>query len=154
MQRIKINLPENFNFSTVIKIRITDLNYGGHVGNDSFLSLIHEARQQFLNYFGYSELKIENVSLIMADAAIEFKKELNYGDEVKISVTVTAFDKFGFDIFYKLEIINETGFIFIKRRTIVNSNKIVCWSFRLFLLWESKKKCWETCAITVYFSNC
>ena len=107
MERIKINLPDQFNFSTNIKIRITDLNYGGHVGNDSFLSLIHEARQQFLNYFGYSELKIENVSLIMADAAIEFKKELNYGDEVKISVTVTAFDKFGFDIFYKLEIIND-----------------------------------------------
>ncbi len=106
MQRIKINLPENFNFSTVIKIRITDLNYGGHVGNDSFLSLIHEARQQFLNYFGYSELKFENVSLIMADAAIEFKKELNYGDEIKISVTASAFDKFGFDIFYQLEIIN------------------------------------------------
>jgi acyl-CoA thioesterase FadM len=76
------------------------------VGNDSFLSLIHEARQQFLNYFGYSELEFENVSLIMADAAIEFKKELNYGDEVKISVTATTFDKFGFDIFYKLEIIN------------------------------------------------
>ena len=62
------------------------MNYGGHVGNDSFLSLIHEARQQFLNHFGYSELQFENVSLIMADASIEFKKELNYGDEVKISV--------------------------------------------------------------------
>ena len=106
MERIKINLPDQFNFSTNIKIRITDLNYGGHVGNDSFLSLIHEARQQFLNHFGYSELKFENVSLIMADAAIEFKKELNYGDEIKISVTASAFNKFGFDIFYQLEIIN------------------------------------------------
>ena len=104
MERIKINIPTNFNFSTIIKIRITDLNYGGHVGNDSFLSLIHEAREQFLNHFGYSELKIENVSLIMADAAVEFKKELNYSDEIKISVTANNFDKYGFDIFYKLEI--------------------------------------------------
>ena len=106
MERIKINLPEVFNFSTGIKIRVTDLNYGGHVGNDSFLSLIHEARQQFLNHFGYTELKIENVSLIMADAALEFKKELNYGDEIKISVAANGFDKYGFDIFYKIEIIN------------------------------------------------
>jgi YbgC/YbaW family acyl-CoA thioester hydrolase len=111
MERIKINLPENFNFSTIIKIRITDLNYGGHVGNDSFLSLIHEARQQFLNHFGYSELQIENTSLIMADAAIEFKKELSYKDEVKISVAVSGFDKYGFDIFYKLEIINEQNLL-------------------------------------------
>src|SRR5215471_9440694 len=100
MERVKINLPVNFSFSTNIKIRITDLNYGGHVGNDSFLTLIHEAREQFLNYFGYSELKIENVSLIMADAVIEFKKELNYGDQIKISVTANNFDKYGFDIFY------------------------------------------------------
>lgn len=107
MERIKITLPDTFNFSTNIKIRITDLNYGGHVGNDSFLSLIHEARQQFLNHFGYSELDIQGVSLIMTDASIEFKKELNYGDEIKISVTASGFDKYGFEIFYKLEIINE-----------------------------------------------
>lgn len=104
MERIKIKLPLHFIFSTRIKVRITDLNYGGHVGNDSFLTLIHEAREQFLNHFGYSELKIENVSLIMTDAAIEFKQELNYGDELKISVTANNFDKYGFDIFYKLEI--------------------------------------------------
>lgn len=106
MERIKINLPDNFKFSTVIKIRVTDLNYGGHVGNDSFLSLIHEARVQFLNSFGYSELKLGNTSLIMFDAAIEFKSELNYGDEVKISVAANGFNTRGFDIFYKLEIIN------------------------------------------------
>lgn len=106
MERVKINLPGHFNFSTNIKIRITDLNYGGHVGNDSFLSLLHEARQQFLNHFGYSELQFENTSLIMTDAALKFKKELNYGDEVKISVAISGFDKFGFDIFYQLEIIN------------------------------------------------
>jgi acyl-CoA thioester hydrolase len=111
MERIKINLPDQFSFTTNIKIRITDLNYGGHVGNDSFLSLIHEARQQFLKQFGYSELKIENASLIMADASIEFKKELNYGDEVKISVAANGFDKYGFDIFYKLEIINNENLI-------------------------------------------
>ena len=111
MERIKIDLPEQFQFSTIIKIRITDLNYGGHVGNDSFLSLIHEARQQFLNHYNYSELKFENVSLIMANASIEFKKQLSYGDEVKISVTANGFDKFGFDIFYLLEIINNEQII-------------------------------------------
>ena len=110
MERIKINLPKQFQFSTSIKIRITDLNYGGHVGNDSFLSLIHEARQQYLNYYGYSELKFENASLIMADAALEFKKELNYGDEIKIAVAANGFNTRGFDIFYKLETINDNKY--------------------------------------------
>lgn len=106
MERIKLKLPDKFSFSTIIKIRITDLNYGGHVGNDSFLTLIHEARQQYLNYYNYSELDLEKTSLIMSDAAIEFKKELNYGNEVKISVAAAGFDKYMFDVFYKLEIVD------------------------------------------------
>jgi acyl-CoA thioester hydrolase len=106
MNRIKLELPENFAFSTIITIRVTDLNYGGHVGNDTFLSLIHEARQQFLVSHGYKELEIAGIGLIMADVAIEFRKELNYGDNVKISVAAKDFDRLGFDLFYKMEVMN------------------------------------------------
>lgn len=105
MNRIKIALPDHFHFHTEIKIRITDLNYGGHVGNDVFLALIHEARQQFLIKYGYTELSFEGVGLIMADAVLEYKKELNYGDTVRISVCAADFDKLGFDLFYKIELI-------------------------------------------------
>lgn len=111
MNRIKIELPETFLFATTLRIRVTDLNYGGHVGNDSFLSLIQEARQQFLLSHGYEELSIAGVGLIMADVAIEFKKELNYGDEVKISVAATGFDKLGFDLLYKMEVIQDTELV-------------------------------------------
>ena len=111
MNRIKVELPEKFSFSTRIKIRITDLNYGGHVGNDTFLSLIHEARQQFLEHHGYAELKFDGYGLIMADAAIEFKAELNYGDEVEISVAATNFTRLGFDLYYKLEVVGSPGSI-------------------------------------------
>ena len=108
MERIKIDLPTNFAFAAALTIRVTDLNYGGHVGNDSFLSLIHEARQQFLLHHGYSELNLAGTGVIMSDAAIEFKKELNYGDVVKIHVAAAGFDKFGFDLFYKMDIVNGT----------------------------------------------
>lgn len=107
MERVQINLPHTFSFSTIIHIRITDLNYGGHVGNDSFLSLIHEARQQFLKHHGYTELSFAGFGLIMADAAIEFKKEMHYSDAIKISVAANGFDKVGFDIFYLLEIMDQ-----------------------------------------------
>ena len=111
MNRIKIPLPEIFHFSTSLTIRVTDLNYGGHVGNDTFLSLIQEARQQFLRSHGYEELSIAGVGLIIADASIEFKRELNYGDIIKISVAAADFDKLGFDLFYKLEVVHEEEII-------------------------------------------
>ncbi len=107
MERIKISLPAVFSFNTTVRVRITDLNYGGHVGNDSFLALVHEARQQFLNQHGYGELSIEGFGMIMTDMQAEFKKELNYRDEVMISVAATGFNTFGFDLFYLLEIITE-----------------------------------------------
>src|SRR3954447_4539528 len=111
MERVKINLPGTFTFSTIITIRITDLNYGAHVGNDTFLSLLQEARQQFLMSYGYKELSVEGVGLILADAAIEYKKELNYADVTKISVVASGFDKYGFDIFYKMEIVTNAEII-------------------------------------------
>jgi acyl-CoA thioester hydrolase len=111
MERIKINLPATFTFSTLLTIRITDLNYGAHVGNDTFLSLMHEARQQFLMQYGYKELDVAGAGLILTDAGIEYKKELNYGDEIKISVVASGFDKYGFDLYYKVEIVTALGLI-------------------------------------------
>lgn len=103
MARIKVDLPDQFSFSTIIPVRITDLNYGGHVGNDTVLSLIHEARMQFLQHYGYAELDMAGVGLIMSDVAIEFKQELFYADQVKVAVTANDFSKVSFDLFYKLE---------------------------------------------------
>lgn len=103
MARLKLEIPGSFSFSTLIPVRITDINYGGHMGNDAVLSLIHEARMQFLRSFGYSEMDFAGASLIMADVAIEFRKELFYGDTVNASVNAGDFTKVGFDLFYKLE---------------------------------------------------
>jgi acyl-CoA thioesterase FadM len=109
MDRIKLQLPETFAFSIDLPIRITDLNYGGHVGNDAFLSLLHEARMQFLQQYGYTELQFEGCGLIMADVAIEYKHELGYGDTIRISVAATGFDKLGFDLYYLMELLTPDG---------------------------------------------
>ena len=103
MARVKIDLPEKFDFTTTIPIRITDINYGGHGGNDTILGLIHEARMQFLKTLGYTELEFAGVGMIMSDAAIEFKNELFYGDIVTAAVAVMGLTKISFDLYYKLE---------------------------------------------------
>ena len=103
MARIKVALPEQFAFSTTIPVRITDLNYGNHVGNDTILSMIHEARVQYLKQLGYGELDLAGVGVIMSDVAIEFKSELFYGEEVIVAVSVSDVTKISFDLYYKLE---------------------------------------------------
>jgi acyl-CoA thioesterase FadM len=93
MARIKINLPDQFQFQCTLTVRITDINYGNHVGNDAMLSIIHEARMQYLQHLGYSEMNMEGVGMIMSDAGLEFKSELFYGEQVLISVSAGDFSK-------------------------------------------------------------
>ncbi|MCO5044941.1 MAG: thioesterase family protein [Kiritimatiellae bacterium] len=101
MPRQKINLPERWAFSTAIPVRITDLNYGRHVGNDTMLSLLQEARVQWLRGLGYpSELLAEPVGLILVDIGIRFKAELVYGDVATVSIAVTEVSKRGFELTY------------------------------------------------------
>jgi acyl-CoA thioesterase FadM len=103
MSRIKIDLPESFTFSTSFAVLITDLNYGAHVGNDKVLAFLHEARVRYLQSMEYSELNIEGVGLIMADAALLFKSEMYYGDSLLISIQPVEFNRVGFDLVYKIE---------------------------------------------------
>lgn len=103
MARIKIDLPANFSFSTNIPIRITDINFGGHVGNDTILSIIHEARSKFFTHCGFTELNFGGAGTIMSDVAIEYKDQIYYGDEVFASIAVGEISKVAFDLFYKLE---------------------------------------------------
>lgn len=102
MGRIIINLPEKMHFETDIPVRITDINYGGHVGNEIFLSIIHEARVQFLNHFRFSELDVDGVGLIMSDAALVFKEEVFYGAVLKIKIYVDNISAVGCDFFYRI----------------------------------------------------
>ncbi|WP_181304750.1 thioesterase family protein [Rufibacter sp. XAAS-G3-1] len=102
MARIKIDLPAHFAFQTELPIRITDLNYGGHLGNDALLSLLHEARMRFLQTHGYSEMDFAGAGLIMSDVGIVYKGEGFYGDVLTVQVQATEFSKYGFDLVYRL----------------------------------------------------
>ena len=102
MPRIKLELPDKMIFSTEIPVRITDINYGGHLGNDSILSIVQEARVRFLNKYNYSEKNVEGLGIIMTDCAIVYKSESFYGDILEIKIGVKDFFKYGCDIYYQI----------------------------------------------------
>lgn len=107
MARVKVDIPARVHFEARIPIRITDLNYGGHLGNDALLSMLHEARLQLLKHFGYDEMHMGGASLIMADVAISYKGEGFYGDTLYIKTAFDELNKYGFDITY--HVLNQHG---------------------------------------------
>lgn len=102
MAKVKIDMPECFLFSTTIPVRIGDINYGGHVGNDAIVSIIHESRLQFLSSMGCTELDFFGTGLIMADLVVTYKGEAFYGDVVTVEVTPGEISSVSFDLFYRI----------------------------------------------------
>ena len=102
MPRIKIEMPEIKLTAIKIPVRISDINYGNHVGNDAFVSILHEARIQCLQQHGYTELNAGGAGLIMGDLAVEFKNESFYGDIIEVKIFAGEISRVSFELFYQL----------------------------------------------------
>jgi len=102
MPRVRVALPERFLYSTDIQVRIDDINYGGHLGNDAVLRLIHEARLRFFAHLGYTELNIHGCGILIADAAIEYRAQSFYGDILRIDLGLSDIGRKGCDLVYQL----------------------------------------------------
>lgn len=127
MPRVKLVLPQNFLAVKIsIPVRITDINYGDHVGNDALVSIIHEARMQLLQSIGLSEINIEgSVGLIMADLFVEFKKESFYKDIIDVKIAVDNITSVSFELFYRLDCIRNDNHI-----TIANAKTtMICFDY-------------------------
>jgi len=103
MDRVKLKFPEQKPlFTSHIAVRISDINYGNHLGNDSVLSLIHEARMQLLAQWGYTELEAGGTSLIMGDVMIAYKGEAFYGEMLTIKLYASEITDRSFDLLYHI----------------------------------------------------
>jgi acyl-CoA thioesterase FadM len=103
MARVKLNFPSQKPiFTAQIPLRITDMNYGNHLGNDIVLSIMHDARMQFLASLGYTELEVGGCGMIMADVMIAYKSEGYYGDVLIVELFTDEVGSRSFDFMYKI----------------------------------------------------
>lgn len=102
MPRLKLQPRDTYHFACEIAVRTTDLNYGGHLGNDTLLSLVHEARVAFLSEHGLSELDFGGASLILADTAVVYRGEAFAGDALRFEVAAGEASGMGFRLFYRV----------------------------------------------------
>ena len=127
MARIKIDIPPGFITTLSIPVRITDLNYGNHLGNDSLVSILHEARVQWLKLNGYTELDIEGTGLIMGDLAVEYVSESFYGDVLQVSISAAGITKVSFELYYLLETSRQGNIITIAKA----KTGMVCYDYSM-----------------------
>jgi acyl-CoA thioesterase FadM len=102
MPRLQLTPCSAYPFCTGLAVRVTDLNYGGHLGNDRILALLQEARVAFLAEHGWSEKDCAGTGLIMTDAVVQYRGEAFAGDHLLIEVALGEAARTGFRFFYRI----------------------------------------------------
>lgn len=104
MTKVDIEIIDPIIYSTEVPVRVSDLNYGNHLGHDSVLTLMQEARVNFYRAAGFqNELSFEGtVGQIIANATLQYRSEAFLGDVLVINISVSNVTKVGFDMLYQL----------------------------------------------------
>jgi len=104
MSKIKLKKLDNYEFEYNRILNVGDINYGGHLGNDSVITLIHEARIDLLCKLGLSELDLGNgrTGIIMTDLIVNYTGEGFLLDKIKILSHIDDIKSIGFRVFHNI----------------------------------------------------
>lgn len=103
MARLHLHLPEHqFCYSTQQTVRVTDINSAKHLGNDSMISMISEARARFMHEADIQELRSGGVGLIVTDLAASYKAEAYARDVLRFEVGLMDFNRYGGDFMFRI----------------------------------------------------
>jgi 4-hydroxybenzoyl-CoA thioesterase len=102
MARVVIDLPEKFVFATEVRLLGTHMNMDGHLDNALLLTLVSESRVRYWQALGYATLDLDGVRAMVADASVQYKSEAHVGEVMLIEQSIRDFNKYGFDIVWRV----------------------------------------------------
>jgi len=118
----------DFRFTMPYRVRVADINYGGHVSNAVVLNYFQDGRIAYLHALGgYSEMDIGGCGIILPEAHVLYRAEMFLGDELTIGVKITELRKSSLVMSYRIErdaevtaagTTNLVAFDYAKRRAV------------------------------------
>lgn len=102
MARVEIDFNAEVAFRTELAVRITDINYGRHLGHDCLVSMLHEVRMQFFQHFGLQEYDVAGSQVIVADLAVSYRAEAFYGQMLAVEIGVESIVGKGCEMLYRV----------------------------------------------------
>lgn len=126
MRNRKITIPSPFCFQTELTVQVSDINYGGHVGNERYLLFAQETRMRFLATIGCSEMHFGPFGLALTEAHVEYFHELFHSNTIRISLAISPPSRASFDCFYLITLLKDGSKI--ESATIKTS--MVCFDYK------------------------
>ena len=126
MARLQLEFPEDqYYYATQLTVRVTDINGANHLGNDSMISMISEARARFMFDFGLEQALENDLGTIVTDLATTYRTEAHARDQLLFEAGVMDFNTYGGDIIFritrpkdkKLIAMAKQGFVFYNYKT-------------------------------------
>lgn len=105
MPRIKLSPLDTYRFEYRTTINARDVNYGGHLGNDAVVSLLHEARIDLLHSFGFTELDLgdRETGIIVSELQVSYRAEGHLLDEIIIQSDVIRMKNASFRMAHRIQ---------------------------------------------------
>jgi len=101
MVKIDIDFPDPPLFAREVPIRISDINYGNHLGHDALVSIFHEARVSFFRSLGWEESDVDGLGILVVDLAVQYRAQAFYGQTLRIDVAAADVGSRGCDLIYR-----------------------------------------------------
>lgn len=102
MARVTLAMPETFPFAMELRIPIAFINRGNHLGNDSLVACLNEARLAFMQAMYGDPYAIEGCTMINADLAVVYRSEAFHGETLRIEVAAADANRYGCDFVYRV----------------------------------------------------
>lgn len=123
MPRIQLVPAPNYPFVTDVQIYISHVNQGGHLDNAQLLTLVSEARLRFFTWLSYFESDVEGTIIVVGDIVAQYKSEGFHGETMRIEMAPTDFNKYGFDLQFRMSdkatgrevALGKIGIVFVTR---------------------------------------
>lgn len=105
-----------FRFSTTLEVVWRDLDALGHVNNAVYFSYLEYARMKYLQELGLAFRSLQDVGIILAEAACTYHSPLSLGERVTIWVRVSEMRNSSFVFEYRME--GDDGRLVATARTV------------------------------------
>lgn len=119
MSRARITFPEPPLFTHELEVRVADLNYGNHLGHDSLVSLLHEARVRFFLHFGMEERSIDGVGILLVELVVIYRAQVFHGQTLRIDLAIGEAGARGCDLVYRVTDRDSGALVALARTGIV-----------------------------------
>jgi len=95
---------QGYNFVTPFQVRVSDVNYVGHVANSAVLSIFQDVRIAYLAHLGpFTEVDLGGCGMILPEAHVYYHAEMFLGDQLLVGVRGGGLRRSSFMLLYRIE---------------------------------------------------